>query len=58
MLKKIKNLCLMQNIFLMVLKIIKIMQYLVLNLHMIMEQDGLFLCDTNGGTLPDEVEKL
>ena len=40
LLKKIKNLCLMQNIFLMDIKLIQIMQYLVLRLHLNKEQDG------------------
>ena len=40
LLKKIKNLCLMQNIFLMDIKQILNMQYLVLRLHLNKEQDG------------------
>ena len=43
LLKQKKNLCLMQNIFLMVIKQIQNMHFHVLKLLMIKEQDGLFM---------------
>ena len=42
LLKKIRNLCLMQNISLMDTKLIQVMRYLVFMQHLMKELDGLF----------------
>jgi len=48
----------MLNIFLMVLKIIKSMHYLVLNQHMIMAQDGLYFVIPMEERYPMKFQKL
>ena len=58
LLKQKKNLCLMQNIFLMVIKQIQNMHFHVLKQLIDQGARWIVLCDTNGGTLPHEVSKI